>query len=73
MTRHRAQTITAAAHAGQLTDLSTILMLDHLTRHWGQPHDTEGGACFCQPRQADGMVVHRRMPWDPPHQEPPHA
>jgi len=57
---------TTGAHAGQLPNLSTILAVDALIAHWGQPHVTDDSPCFCHPSQADGVVVHRRMPWETP-------
>lgn len=37
-----------------------------LLRHWGEPHVTDGSACFCLPDEVLGMVIHQRLPWDPP-------
>lgn len=42
------------------------LPLDLLLFHWGDPHVTDGGPCFCLPDEVLGVVMHRRLPWDPP-------
>jgi hypothetical protein len=41
---------------------------DPLLAHWGEPHVTDDTACFCGPRAFEGLVVHRRMPWEQPGQ-----
>ena len=42
------------------------LPMDLLLFHWNEPHVTGGGACFCLPDEVLGVVIHRRLPWDPP-------
>jgi hypothetical protein len=36
--------------------------------HWGAPHVTDDTPCFCGTREEDGVVIHRRMPWERPGQ-----
>jgi hypothetical protein len=36
--------------------------------HWGAPHVTDGTPCFCGAREEDGVVIHRRLPWEQPGQ-----
>ena len=42
------------------------LVDDELFAHWGEPHVTDGTPCFCLPDEVLGVVIHQRMPWDPP-------
>lgn len=60
------ESLLRAAHDGYLTDREDILPVDRLLCHWGEPHSTDGTPCFCLPTQQDGVVLHRRMPWENP-------
>lgn len=49
---------------GWLSDEDDIVPMDVVLRHWGHPHVTDDTPCFCGAREAEGLVVHRRMPWE---------
>ena len=43
-----------------------LLPVDLLLFHWGDPHVTDGTGCFCLPAEEDGLIIHRRLPWEYP-------
>jgi hypothetical protein len=49
---------------GWLSDDDDIVPMDVVLRHWGQAHVTDDTPCFCRPRHEEGLIIHRRMPWE---------